>query len=69
VYYEDRQTGSIYSIRELIAAAGRRRVALDELARGVKRLPYSTVMLIEEAETLAANAAAEQERSRPPGAG
>ena len=64
MYYEDRQTGSIYSIRELITAARREQTALDELAEKLKRLPYSTVLLLEEAETIAANALEQQERTR-----
>jgi hypothetical protein len=63
VYYEEAQTGSIYSVRELITAARREHIPLEELAKGVKQLPYSTVLLIEEAETIASNARDQQERA------
>ena len=36
---------------------------LHELAKGVKTLPYSTVLLLEEAETIATNAAERRDRS------
>ena len=36
---------------------------LHELAKGVKPLPYSTVLLLEEAETIATNAAERRDRS------
>ena len=62
MYYEARETGSIYSIRELVEAARREHMALDELAAGLTPLPYGTVMLIEEAETIAAYAEERRER-------
>jgi hypothetical protein len=48
---------------ELAAAARREQMPLHELAKGVKPLPYSTVLLLEEAETIATNAAERRDRS------
>ncbi len=66
MYYEDRETGSIYSARELrqlAHLAGRERGRLDLLPPRFAALPSRTVLLIEEAEAIVANAEETQERS------
>jgi hypothetical protein len=59
VYYEDRVTGSIYSVRELSRASRWAHMPLDTLSRGLKRLPKSTCQRIDEAEAVAGKAAEE----------
>ena len=63
MYYEDRQTGSIYSVWELRDLSRAGEVGMEVLSHGLRQLPYSTVLLLEEAETIAANAAEQRERA------
>ena len=62
MYYEDERTGSIYSGRKLIEMARRERITLGELERNFRQLPCSTVLLLEEAEIVAARAGEDQGR-------
>ena len=63
MYYEDRETGAIYSVKELSRVSRWAHMPLDTLARGLKRLPDSTCKLIKEAEAVAQEAAEQQERA------
>jgi len=61
-YFEEWQTGSIYSVRELGRMLRSGQLEMREVARRFKPLPDSTCLLLEEAETTAANAEEQQER-------
>ena len=61
-YFEDRQTGSIYSVRELGRMLRSRELEVREVARRFRPLPDSTCLLLEEAEEVAARA--EEDRGR-----
>jgi hypothetical protein len=62
-YYEDPATGSIYTLAELRRLLRGSRVGLDEVLRLFRKLPNGTCSLLEEAETIAAEAARDERRS------
>ena len=59
-YFEERATGSIYSVRELGQLLRSRQPDMREVARRCRPLPGNTCVLVEEAEMIAAEAADEQ---------
>jgi hypothetical protein len=59
-YFEDRQTGSIYSLRELGQMLRSRQLEVREVTGRFKQLPYSTCLVLAEAETIAARAEDDQ---------
>ena len=61
-YYEEHSTGSIFSEREVVAWVKREHVPLDQIGAQFQALPYGTCLLLEEAETIAANAEEAQDR-------
>jgi hypothetical protein len=56
IYYEDRQTGSIYSVDEFAKLVVSQGMNTDEVLRRYYRLPYRVSCLLEEAEAIAARA-------------
>jgi hypothetical protein len=56
IYYEDRKTGSIYSIDEFAKLIVSQGMNTNEVLRRYDRLPYSLSCLLEEAEAIAARA-------------
>jgi hypothetical protein len=56
IYYEDRKTGSIYSIDEFAKLIVRQGMNTDEVLRRYSRLPSSMSRLLEEAEAIAVRA-------------
>ena len=65
VYYEEHSTGSIFSEREVVDRVQREQIPLDQVGGQFRSLPYSTCLLLEEAETIAANAEEARERDWP----
>ena len=63
MYYEEHSTGSIYSEREVVGWVRWERVPLDQIGGQFQVLPYKTCLLLEEVETIAANAQETQERN------
>jgi hypothetical protein len=61
-YYEDRLTGSIYSSDELGQMLVRREFTTEQPARRFAALPYSTGVLLDEAESIAAEVARDERR-------
>jgi hypothetical protein len=62
VYYEEHSTGSIYSEREVVDWVMREQIPRDQIGQQFRSLPYRTCLLLEHAETIAANAEERQER-------
>ena len=62
VYYEDRQTGSIYRIGEVARMLLDGQITLSEIPKRLRPLPHATCLLLGEAEAIAAQA--EDERRR-----
>ena len=60
--YEEHSTGSIYSEREVVGWVRREQIPLDQIGGQFQALPYRTCLLLEEAETIAANAEEARER-------
>jgi hypothetical protein len=64
-YYEDRQTGSIYSASDLARLLVRQGLLVLQMGRRFEKLPYSTCCLLEEAEAVAARADQGWHQGRP----
>jgi hypothetical protein len=60
-YYEDPVTGSIYSLWELEELLGETEFDLREVLRSFRVVPYTTWLLLEEAEAIAAEVAREEQ--------
>lgn len=56
LYYEDRRTGSIYSLTELCQMIAPEEVTRFEVPRRFRRLPESCCRLLDEAKIVAAMA-------------
>jgi hypothetical protein len=61
-YYEDRQTGSIYSMRELTRLLLQGQIRREETPGRLALLPHGACSVIEQAEAIAAQAIEQQER-------
>ena len=59
-YFEERATGSIYSVWELGRLLRSRHLDMREVARRFRPLPDTTCVLVDEAEMIAAKAGGEQ---------
>jgi hypothetical protein len=64
-YYEDRLTGSIYSASDLARLLVRQQLLVLQMGRRFAKLPYSTYLLLEEAEAVAARAEEGWHQGRP----
>ncbi len=64
-YFEERATGSIYSVRELGQLLRSRQLDMRQVARRYKPLPDSTCSVLDEAEELAARADRGKQQRQP----